>query len=88
MSTFVVVAVYLAAIAIPVALLYFFHARAWYWHVLSLVAALALGFMPTPPGWDTYTMSLVMGFAFALLMIWGLGGLVLYRSHTKTEKHA
>ena len=88
MSTFLVVLAYLAAIGIPAALLYYLHAQAWYWHVLALAAALGMGFMPTPPGWDSALMNLAFGFVFTALMVWGIGGLVLsHKQHHGGHGH-
>jgi hypothetical protein len=86
MFTMWAVLVYLLAMAIPIYLLYRFHSQAWYWHVLAVIAALALGFMPTPAGLKTAGFDLLLGFAFIVLMIWGAGGLILLRPHH--EKHA
>jgi hypothetical protein len=90
MSGMLAVLVYLLAIGIPIVLLYRFHSQAWYWHSLCLVAALVLGFVPIPselqkPGFD-----LLFGFAFTTLMIWGAGGLILYRTGHQPHhrKHA
>ncbi len=83
------VLVYLAAIGIPVFLLYRFHAQSWWWHVLALAAAIGLGFVPTPPAWKAASFDLVFGFAFILLLVWGVGGLVmLWPHHRGREKHA
>lgn len=85
-----VVLVYLLAMGIPISLLYRFHSQAWYWHSLSVAAAIALGFLPIPfalqkPGFD-----LLFGFAFIGLTIWGAGGLLLFRihHHPHYETHA
>jgi hypothetical protein len=86
MFTMWAVLVYLLAMAIPICLLYRFHSQAWYWHVLAVIAALALGFMPTPAGLKTAGFDLLLGFAFIVLMIWGAGGLILFRP--RHEKHA
>jgi len=78
--------IYLIAIAIPVLLLYHFHSAAWYWHVLAIVAALALGFVPTPAELKTTTFDLLFGSVFIFLMVWGIGGLIVFHPHH--EKHA
>ena len=85
------VLVYLLAMGIPIYLLYRFQSQAWYWHTLSVLAAIGLGFLPIPfalqkPGFD-----LLFGFVFIVLMIWGAGGLILFRTHHHAhdhEKHA
>ena len=88
MSSILAVLAYLVAMGLPIFLLYRFHAQTWYWHVLAVVAAIGLGFIPIPaelqrPGFD-----LIFGSVFIVLMIWGAGGLILYRTHQHHEKHA
>ena len=82
----VAILIYMAAIAIPVWLLYYFGSGHWYWHLLAIGGALVLGFVPMPaisgPVFD-----LVTGFVFVFLMIWGIGGLFMVRPHHR-EKHA
>lgn len=87
MSSALVVLVYLVALGVPVYLLYQFRAQAWYWHLLCIGAALALGFVPTPPEWKTQVFDLIFGFTFILLMVWGIGGLVLFPVHHDHERH-
>jgi hypothetical protein len=77
---------YLFAIGIPVYLLYRFHSQAWYWHALATVGALGMGVVPTPPEWKTTESDLAFGFVIVFLLVWGLGGLMLWRPHR--EKHA
>lgn len=89
MFTMLAVVAYLTAFVIAVFLLYHFGSAHFSWHLLSIVAALALGMMPAPgpirpgPGVD-----LVFGFAFIFLMTWGIGGLLVFRRHPHREKHA
>ena len=84
------VLVYLLAMGIPIFLLYRFHSQAWYWHTLSVLAAVGLGFIPIPIGLQKPEFDLLFGFTFIALMIWGAGGLVLFRPHHHThhQKHA
>ncbi len=89
MSMTLAVLVYLLAFAIPVYLLYLFFSKAWYWHVLAILAASALGLVPTPPEWKTAGFDLAFGFVIVALLVWGIGGLAAYRTHrTHWEKHA
>jgi hypothetical protein len=84
------VLVYLLAMGVPIFLLYRFHSQAWYWHTLSVTAAVAMGFVPIPTAFQKPEFDLLFGFAFILLMIWGAGGLILFRTHHPPhyEKHA
>jgi hypothetical protein len=64
--------VYGGAALIALALLYFLRARAWYWHVLSLVVALTVGLIPLPPKYNTTQGTLVIGFVFVFFLLWGV----------------
>ena len=81
MSSALVVLIYLAALVLPVFLLYHFHGQGWYWHVLAVAVALALGFVPTPETWKTPVFDIVFGFSFIFLVVWGMGGLVMFPHH-------
>ena len=81
MSTTLAVLVYSAAFAIPAYLLYYFGSQSWYWHALTIVAAVAMGFIPRTPQWQTPEMDLLSGFVLLFLLVWGIGGLVAYRPH-------
>ena len=80
------VLVYVIAFAVPLFLLYRFHAAHWLLHVLALLAALAMGFVQTPPDWKSPTFDLCFGAVFVFLVTWGLGGLVAF--HHRRERHA
>ena len=84
------VLVYLLAMGIPIFLLYRFHAQAWYWHTLSVLAAVIMGFVPMPLELQKPQFDLLFGFTFIVLMIWGAGGLILFRPHHPHhhQKHA
>ena len=79
---------YLAAMGIPIWLLYRFESQSWYWHCLALAAGAGLGFVPIPPGFQGRAYDLVFGFTFIVLLTWGAGGLIFYRPHHSREKHA
>lgn len=57
-------------------LLYFFRPKAWYWHLLSVAAALAIGLTPFPEGWHSSTADLVVGAVFLFLFFWGAGAIL------------
>ena len=91
MFAMLAVLVYLLAMGIPIFLLYRFHSQAWYWHTLLVLAAMATGFVPRPFALQKPEFDLLFGFGFITLMIWGAGGLILFRPlHHKPhhEKHA
>lgn len=76
MFTILAFLIYLVAICLPAYLLYHFGAQSWFWHLLSVMAGLAIGLVPTPPAWKTPELDLIFGFTFISLMTWGIGGLV------------
>jgi hypothetical protein len=82
MQTLVVTLVYGFSFVLAVALLYFFEAR-WFWHVLSLAAALAVGLAPLPP--ELHIPDLAVGAVFLLLFVWG-AGVVLLRTHSPRHR--
>jgi hypothetical protein len=67
--------------------LYLSHAR-WYWHVLSVLAALAVGFSPPLPGWEGPSRDLVCGFVVLFLLVWGLGEPFVHRFHRHRAQSA
>jgi hypothetical protein len=78
--------IYTVAIGLPVLALFRFHSQAWYWHGLAIAIGLTLGFIPTPQEYKTAAFDLLFGSVFIALMVWGIGGLILYRPHH--ERHA
>jgi len=80
------VLVYALAFGVPVYLLYRHHAGPWYLHALSLLAALAMGFVTTPESWKSPAFDIVFGAVFVFLAVWGIGGLFFSGSHH--AKHA
>lgn len=80
MSTIVVYVVYGISVVLALWFVYLFHAR-WYWHVLSVLAALAVGFSPPMPGWDGPSRDLIYGVVVMFLLVWGLAEPFLHRFH-------
>jgi hypothetical protein len=74
------------AVVVPILLLYRFRSQAWYWHVLAAAMALAIGLMPGTALLQTEGGSLLYGFSFIILLVWGIGGLIPYRP--RHAKHA
>lgn len=67
------VLVYASAALLAFSLLYIFQHRAWYWHAISVLAALAVGLTPPPADWSAPEYDLTVGFLFILLLLWGIG---------------
>ena len=78
--------VYLVAMVVPLAILHRYGSASWFWHTLAICAALTLGLIPTPAPFNGLAADLIFGFCFVFLMIWGIGGLVVYRPHL--HRHA
>jgi hypothetical protein len=73
-------------LALPIYVLYRFRSQAWYWHVLAVILALVIGLMPGTALLQTLGGSMLYGFVFVVLMLWGIGGLIPYRP--RRAKHA
>jgi hypothetical protein len=72
MSILWVFMVYGCAAALAFVLLYFARAKSWYWHVISVLLALVIGLVPIPPRFNNSQTTLVIGFFFTFLMLWGV----------------
>jgi len=86
MSTVLVYVVYGFSFLLALFLVYLFHAR-WYWHVLSVLAALAIGLSPPVRGWEGASRDLVYGSIVLFLLIWGLAEPFVHRHHHGTRAH-
>ena len=86
MSSMWAVLIYAVAIGIPLLVLYLYGSAHWYWHVFAILAALAVGLIPPPLQLQGVTFDVLYGFAFIFLMVWGIGGIVVFRPHH--PKHA
>jgi putative effector of murein hydrolase len=73
------------ALALPIFLLYQFRSQAWYWHVLAVIVALVIGLMPGTALLETFGGQMLYGFAFVVLMLWGIGGLIPFRRLRKKQ---
>jgi len=82
MTTTGILLIYGGAVILAAAALYVFGSLRWYWHALSVVAAMALGLAPAPPdAWRGQTYDTTIGFFFVLLLVWGIGGMLPVGSH-------
>ncbi len=88
MSSLWVILAYGAALGLALFLLYQFKAQAWYWHGLSIAAAVSMGFIPPPQGLAGPIYDLLFGALFAFLIVWGVGGALMFRTHQAHHKHA
>lgn len=86
MSGLVVALNYGVAVALAMTLLYFFRAP-WYWHVLSVIVAFALGLAPMPADWHGPSLDLVVGFVFTFLFFWGAAEPLFRRSPPRLRAH-
>ena len=80
MATTWVFAAYGASVIVALLLVYLFHNR-WYWHVLSIAAALGVGLTPPLPGLDGAFRDMVYGSVFLFLMVWGCAEPFVHRFH-------
>lgn len=88
MPALAVFLVYALALFLALALLYIFGARRWYWHVLSVAAALGIGLTPIPAGWNTPAAELGVGAVFTFLFLWGVLAPLFAQDHRSHHAHA
>jgi hypothetical protein len=67
-----VLLVYSISAALALLLLLIFRAKSWYWHVLSVLLAMAVGLVPRNPDWNTANADLAFGAVFTFLLLWGI----------------
>ena len=88
MSSLIVVAVYLGALAIAILLLFELRNLAWYWHAASVAVALAIGVMPPLEHFVGPAYDLAVGAIFIVLMVWGLGAPLFHHSPDHAHAHS
>jgi hypothetical protein len=88
MSPTIVSLAYGAAAMLALLALYFFHARHWYWHVASVLLALAIGFAPIPPNWNDPGTDLAVGMLLVFLLFWGILAPLFRVPDVEHHKHA
>jgi hypothetical protein len=79
---------YLAALLVPIHLLRRFGPMRWFWHVLSIAAAVGVGLAPPTPLLESVAGTFIYGFAFVFLTVWGIGGLIPRRSQGRKHMPA
>lgn len=90
MSSVLVMACYVSAIALSLYLLGHFGVRQWYWHALSIVAALGVGMAPLPQVFNRPEYTLLVGWVFTALFVWGVAAPVVAEiphSHAIHPRH-
>ena len=77
MPAILVALCYGTAMVASLYLLWHFGVKSWYWHLGSAAVAIGMGSIPLGDFWGRSDMTLVVGWLFTLLFIWGLGGIVV-----------
>jgi hypothetical protein len=77
MSPILATVCYGSAIVVSIYLLWHFGVQQWYWHALSILAAFALGLAPLPAVFNRTEFTLVVGWAFTALFVWGVAAPVV-----------
>ena len=87
MSFMLAILVYLAAIGIPVWLLYRYGSQSWYWHCAAIAVSIGLGLLPPSGRFQGPVFDLMFGATFIFLVIWGAGGIVFLNSRAHHNGH-
>jgi len=87
MNPLLVFCSYALAGILAISILHQCGAVAWYWHVLSIATAFAIGFFPLQPDWIRPSLDLSLGFSFTFLFLWGVCGLLVHAHHW-TAQHS
>jgi hypothetical protein len=80
-SPYLVGLCYGSAFVLALFLLWYYGVKHWYWHLLSFVVALAIGLTPLPSQLNTVTGTLVVGWVFVVLFIWGVAAPIFALAH-------
>jgi hypothetical protein len=78
---------YGSAAAVSLFALWHFGVTHWYWHLLSVAAALALGLAPLPPPWGERQFTLLVGWVFTALFLWGVAAPVVAALRHSPDPH-
>jgi hypothetical membrane protein len=77
---------YLSAVILPLFLLNRYRASPWPFHILAILVALGIGLAPGTALLNHVSGTMIYGFVFTALMVWGFGGLLAF--HSKRAKQA
>jgi hypothetical protein len=72
MPSWLVFLVYAAAFFLAVWVDYEFSRVGWYWRVVAVLVAVAIGLTPPPPQFSGSGFDLVVGAVFTFLFVWGI----------------
>jgi hypothetical protein len=86
MSPLAVIGLHVAALVLAYLGLVVLHEQPWYWHVLSIVAAVWVGVRQVQGRWSSPESSLSASLAFAFLLLWGFAGPVLGEIHRQSRE--
>ena len=87
MSPSLVALCYGSALVLALFLLWYFGVKHWIWHVLSIALAFAIGLIPLPEAFNTPGMTLVIGWVFMFLFLWGIGAPLFALAHQHPHSH-
>lgn len=89
MSPVLVVVCYGSAALIALLALWLFGVKHWWWHALSIVVAFAVGLARLPEPFNQPSWTLVIGWVFVFLFLWGAAAPVFAAlRHQGTAFHA
>ena len=84
MSLLLVASCYASATALSLYLLWHFGAKHWIWHALSAALAFTIGLVHLPAFFDTPEGTLMVGWVFVFLLIWGIAAPAVAMAHDRT----
>ena len=87
MSALLVFTVYGTAALVALVALWRFGVQHWYWHTASVAAALAIGLARLPEPWNQPEYTLVVGWLFIALFLWGIGAPVAAALRHSPDMH-
>jgi hypothetical protein len=73
----IVAACYGSAALLALLALWYFGVKKFYWHALSIVAAFAIGLVHLPEEFTSPNYTLVIGWLFVFLFLWGVAAPVV-----------
>jgi hypothetical protein len=80
-SSTLVALCYGSALVVALVLLWCFGVLHWYWHLVSFLAAFAIGLTPLPEALNTPVATLGVGWVFTFLFAWGIAAPLFALSH-------